>query len=775
MFDGATPLLKLATISARLQLKERNDKRIEQISKQLKRYLEHKTQRSPRKAKESKKSIVTKSTTKKTDDDLFALPSTSQLDEESSDTEEDDADYEGYDFIGDGNLDKIDLDGPDFQTLPLETKHEILWEMKLAKKGWRKTAREAMPEDSTEFASFQMQRLLQKRKIEQKLDQVRKELNGGDIIEIIGDLDSSSVELVDAKRIMSEVDSHVVLLKKKKHVEPIASPKIFKQRVPSPVVDEAEQVVKEEEAIAANKVLMDLMKRELNKETKVDQNFLDKPEETNVNQNKPEVSQESFIDNSEILIDTSQSDTSKEAQITEISNSEIETKEGNFSNAANTHSIEKSDDQTEVQEIAAETDDIFKDAFVSPEKSVDETIVMELVQKEFSKKVIEEVEIMSSDSEDDFDKVLKSEGLKDEPLTTIILPDLIDDDVPDLIDSDAETVVDSQSSSKNSKNYFTKLKSPSQSHKRSLDANKIIFIESDEEIDSDSETVIGNEKPKRNLNSILKNNSQSDRTAAFVEKVQEKMLSAEEANDLRREMFRRDRQGTVVNDQMVAECQDLLRLFGVPFVVAPAEAEAQCAKLEELGLTDGTITDDSDIFLFGGRTVLRHFFVQEKKVEEFRMEQIEKDLGLKRESLIALAMMTGCDYSTGVTGVGPVLAMEILAEFENEDKFESLKKLKDWWATKREKGDLKGENRIRRQLFRLELEDSFPSRFVYDAFLSPQVDESKEAFSWLTPQLDQLRRLAIQRFNWNLKKVDEILLPVIKKLGERQVCKFTSI
>ena len=47
------------------------------------------------------------------------------------------------------------------------------------------------------------------------------------------------------------------------------------------------------------------------------------------------------------------------------------------------------------------------------------------------------------------------------------------------------------------------------------------------------------------------------------------------------------------------------QMFGVPYIIAPQEAEAQCAWLDGAGLVDGVVTDDNDVFLFGARRVYR--------------------------------------------------------------------------------------------------------------------------------------------------------------------------
>jgi len=72
--------------------------------------------------------------------------------------------------------------------------------------------------------------------------------------------------------------------------------------------------------------------------------------------------------------------------------------------------------------------------------------------------------------------------------------------------------------------------------------------------------------------------------------------------------------------------QELLRLFGVPYLVSPMEAEAQCAYLDMTDQTHGTVTDDSDIWLFGGQRVYKNLFNQDRDVEYYTLDKIESDL-----------------------------------------------------------------------------------------------------------------------------------------------------
>lgn len=56
-----------------------------------------------------------------------------------------------------------------------------------------------------------------------------------------------------------------------------------------------------------------------------------------------------------------------------------------------------------------------------------------------------------------------------------------------------------------------------------------------------------------------------------------------------------------------SSCHQMFLQFAtnIQFVLSCCQAEAQCAWLDAAGLVDGVVTDDSDVFLFGGRHVYR--------------------------------------------------------------------------------------------------------------------------------------------------------------------------
>ncbi|KAM7275488.1 hypothetical protein ACFE04_017354 [Oxalis oulophora] len=119
----------------------------------------------------------------------------------------------------------------------------------------------------------------------------------------------------------------------------------------------------------------------------------------------------------------------------------------------------------------------------------------------------------------------------------------------------------------------------------------------------------------------------------------------------------------------VRQCIELLELLGMPVLKAEGEAEALCAQLNKEGYVDACITSDSDAFLFGAKCVIKSIKPNSKEPFEcYHMSDIEAGLGLKREHLIAIALLVGNDHDlNGVQGIGLEKAVRFVQNFsENE-------------------------------------------------------------------------------------------------------------
>ncbi|XP_074819405.1 DNA excision repair protein ERCC-5 isoform X1 [Natator depressus] len=249
----------------------------------------------------------------------------------------------------------------------------------------------------------------------------------------------------------------------------------------------------------------------------------------------------------------------------------------------------------------------------------------------------------------------------------------------------------------------------------------------------------------------------------------ENNLSVEQ-NMLQAQKQQQERIAATVTGQMFLESQELLRLFGVPYIEAPMEAEAQCAVLDLTDQTSGTITDDSDIWLFGARHVYKNFFSQNKYVEYYQYVDIQNQLGLDRSKLINLAYLLGSDYTEGIPSVGYVTAMEILNEFPGHG-MEPLLKFTEWWTEAQKNKKIRPnphDTKVKKKLQQLQLSPGFPNPAVVKAYLKPVVDESKGSFIWGRPDVEQIREFCQSCFGWTRTKTDEALLPVLKQLNSQQ-------
>lgn len=164
----------------------------------------------------------------------------------------------------------------------------------------------------------------------------------------------------------------------------------------------------------------------------------------------------------------------------------------------------------------------------------------------------------------------------------------------------------------------------------------------------------------------------------------------------------------------------------------------------------------------------------------------------------------GSDYTTGVSGVGPVTAMEILASFpfnkrqllSEESKqaryaqmVKGLQEFKQWVRA----GKRTDNTSLKKKLKNVALNEEFPSvrvsKFllvllfllgyivinfmhyiskVVQAYLEPNIEKSEDKFTWGELDITILRDYTKAKFGWSQNKLDEIIKPVLKRMQDRK-------
>ncbi|CAF0975936.1 unnamed protein product [Rotaria sp. Silwood1] len=405
----------------------------------------------------------------------------------------------------------------------------------------------------------------------------------------------------------------------------------------------------------------------------------------------------------------------------------------------------KIDIQIEQEKQSPINENIIEENFVR--ENDEERLALEIAIK----RSLEDQQILNSENNNDKSNIIESSSDSDEsdfidvpivPKSTepIILSQFINDDSHDIIETN--------NNNNNTSSEFIELDNDDESSHNSTAIEDIkMYIDNDKE------------QPNAEIKDLLLSQSETldQLQAELVDDIAAQLATARG----------NERLTLTLTDTMHEDTQYLLRLFGIPYLISPTEAEAQCAYLDLSNQCDGVITDDSDVWLFGASHVYRHFFRQNQLVEYYDSTIIANQLGLDRESMIAIGMIVGSDYTKGIPNAGIMTALEILQEFHGTC-MERLEKFRRWWK-KAQNSEYKTQSKVLKRLKNLELFEGFPNRAVYDAYNTPKVDYDQSKFTWAMPQLELIREFIGSKLKWDRQKIDDMILPVIKRMNTKEV------
>ena len=127
-----------------------------------------------------------------------------------------------------------------------------------------------------------------------------------------------------------------------------------------------------------------------------------------------------------------------------------------------------------------------------------------------------------------------------------------------------------------------------------------------------------------------------------------------------------------VTPLMAREMIEELKAAGIPYVVAPYEADSQLAYLEQQGTIQGVLSEDSDLLVFGVRCLLTKLDQYGECVmirrDDFTACRELSLVGWKLSDFRIMAMLSGCDYLPGIGGMGLKTAYRLVRKHKTVDR-----------------------------------------------------------------------------------------------------------
>lgn len=118
-----------------------------------------------------------------------------------------------------------------------------------------------------------------------------------------------------------------------------------------------------------------------------------------------------------------------------------------------------------------------------------------------------------------------------------------------------------------------------------------------------------------------------------------------------------------IKKEHIDDIKLLLNYCGIPWFLAPNDAEKFCAFLQINNLVDYTVSDDSDALTFGCERVLKTNI--SKGITELNLAKMLGDFNMSYDTFVDFCILSGCDYCESISKIGPITSYNLLSKHKN--------------------------------------------------------------------------------------------------------------
>ena len=165
----------------------------------------------------------------------------------------------------------------------------------------------------------------------------------------------------------------------------------------------------------------------------------------------------------------------------------------------------------------------------------------------------------------------------------------------------------------------------------------------------------------------------------LVVRLKDENLDSDTKTLLENEYERLKRTSVFINKDKIAKVKSLFDSRNVKYYNAPSEADEMCAQLVLSGYCWGCMSDDMDMFVYGCKNVIRNVNIYDQVATLYNLPEILDCLGITYENFKRICIISGTDYNKicaehngTITNMNLYTALNLYNRFVKKVKYQNM-------------------------------------------------------------------------------------------------------